>query len=290
MTETTRHILLATDLSARCDRALDRAVRLARDWNARLTVLHVLEPARDMAEAPRWQRPGDPQTLAAQALEADLPPDAGPVTIIVDRGDAAEITAGIAREQGCDLIITGLARNEALGRFRLGGTVERLARLSPAPVLVVRCRPRHDYDHVLVATDLGEGSAQVLRTSAALFPQADLTLFHAYRTPFAGLVANEPRLRADYAQGMATDLDKFLRDTLPPEQQARVRPLLVDGEPAQSLRDYALAEGVDLSVIGAPRHGPVLSFLLGSTAGSILEAAPCDMLLTGATPVTTDGA
>lgn len=285
MTETaTRRILLATDLSARCDRALDRAVQLARDWDAALTVLHVLESKGETSE-PRWRRPGDPQTLAAQALEADLPPDAGPVTIIVDQGDAAEIAAGIVREQHCGLIVTGLARNEALGRFHLGGTVERLARLSPAPVLVVRRRPRHDYSHVLVATDLGEGSRHALRTAVALFPNAELTLFHAYRTPFAGLVADEPRLRADYARAMATDLDQFMRATLSPEQQARVRPLLVDGEPAQSLRDYALAEGVDVAVIGAPRHGPLMTLLLGSTAGSILEAAPCDVLLTAA-PVT----
>src|SRR6218665_3256022 len=42
-----RNILLATDLSQRCDRAHDRAIELARRWGARLTVVHVLEPARD---------------------------------------------------------------------------------------------------------------------------------------------------------------------------------------------------------------------------------------------------
>ena len=37
-------ILLATDLSSRCDRALDRAADLAKRWRARLVVLTVLEP------------------------------------------------------------------------------------------------------------------------------------------------------------------------------------------------------------------------------------------------------
>ncbi|WP_074065469.1 universal stress protein [Rhizobium etli] len=36
------HIILATDFSARCDRAQDRAVQLAIEWNATLTAVHAL--------------------------------------------------------------------------------------------------------------------------------------------------------------------------------------------------------------------------------------------------------
>lgn len=35
-------LLLATDLSARCDRALDRAAQLAGEWHAELVALNVL--------------------------------------------------------------------------------------------------------------------------------------------------------------------------------------------------------------------------------------------------------
>jgi len=38
-----KKILLATDLSSRCDRALDRAAALAARWQSALVVLHVLE-------------------------------------------------------------------------------------------------------------------------------------------------------------------------------------------------------------------------------------------------------
>ena len=49
-------ILLATDLGARSDRALDRAVRLATREGAKLIVLHVLEPSAGNPFYPR-QRP-----------------------------------------------------------------------------------------------------------------------------------------------------------------------------------------------------------------------------------------
>src|SRR5699024_10309123 len=39
-----RRILLATDLASQTDRALDRAVRLARQWQAQLHVVHALPP------------------------------------------------------------------------------------------------------------------------------------------------------------------------------------------------------------------------------------------------------
>ena len=40
---TLRRLLLATDLSARCDRALDRAIAIAAETQAHLTVLHAFE-------------------------------------------------------------------------------------------------------------------------------------------------------------------------------------------------------------------------------------------------------
>jgi len=38
-----QNIMLATDLTPASDRAFDRAVQLTAEWDARLTVCHVLE-------------------------------------------------------------------------------------------------------------------------------------------------------------------------------------------------------------------------------------------------------
>ncbi|MFN7236816.1 MAG: universal stress protein, partial [Brevundimonas sp.] len=47
---TPRTLLLATDLSSRCDRALDRAASLAARWDARLIVVNVIEASRRDAD------------------------------------------------------------------------------------------------------------------------------------------------------------------------------------------------------------------------------------------------
>ena len=86
----------------------------------------------------------------------------------------------------CSLIVTGIARDETLGRLLLGTTVEKLARQARQPVLVVKTRPRKPYHDVLVATDFSPGSRQALRAALQLVPDANLTLFHAYDVPFQG--------------------------------------------------------------------------------------------------------
>src|SRR5690606_5948022 len=70
-------ILLATDLSARCDRALDRAAMLASQWHAELVVLHAIEDPsalqqRNQTRTSSWRGSFDPITIAQCQLTQDL--------------------------------------------------------------------------------------------------------------------------------------------------------------------------------------------------------------------------
>src|SRR3546814_19299167 len=79
MTEGTfpRRMALATDLSHRCDRALDRALLVARAWQAELTVIHALAPPETMTlfgslrDLPSWRRPPDPVRKARDRNSRD---------------------------------------------------------------------------------------------------------------------------------------------------------------------------------------------------------------------------
>ena len=66
-------ILLATDLSARSDRAMDRAMMLAKREGAELVVLHVLEPVPGNRYHPRTQ----PLPHLAEIAHAQLLHDLG---------------------------------------------------------------------------------------------------------------------------------------------------------------------------------------------------------------------
>ena len=87
-----RHLLLATDLSARCDRALDRAAQLAREWYADLLAVNVLNPAASPDQALAWLGGASEEQLlqvARQQLAHDLATANVPVTLRLVRGTDA---------------------------------------------------------------------------------------------------------------------------------------------------------------------------------------------------------
>ncbi len=78
------------------------------------------------------------------------------------------------------LVVAAVSRNETLGRLLLGSTIEQVARALTVPLLVVRRRVRGSYRRVLVATDFSASSRLAWQAAVRLFPQADLTIYHAH--------------------------------------------------------------------------------------------------------------
>lgn len=278
-----KKILLGTDLAARSDRALDRAVLQAAAWKAELFVLHVLEEEKtftgDNGPIPSWRRPPDPQSLAERRLRADLRGLDAHATIVVEQGEPGEVMLRVAEERGCDLIVTGLARDELLGRFSLGATVDRLLRQSEIPLLIVKDRARSPYVEVVVAADFSDSSRLALQTALNFFPDRQLTIFHAYDTPMAGLAVDPETYRRDSGSGAEREYKEFLRTVHIPEGREAPRSLIEWGDPARLLRELADYRPVDLVVLGTHGRGALLEAIIGGAAKQILAQIPCDALV-----------
>lgn len=280
-------IALATDLSHRCDRALDRAVMLAKAWKAELLVIHALEEPADSyffgnrQDLPSWRRPPDPARAARERLYQDLAEeDPGiEVALHVEVGAPAPTVLDAAAKSGAGLLVTGVARDETLGRMLLGDTVDRLIRKSPLPVLIVRDRAAAPYQHLVVATDFSDSSRIALQTAVRFFPKADLTLFHGYDVPFAGYLGRA-EIEKQF-EGYGTDAtDKFLQEAgLAPDAMGNVVRLVEHGVPEVLLADFARRTRRHLTVVGTHGGGLIYEALIGSTARKIIDAVPGDVLL-----------
>ncbi len=141
-----RNILVATDFGAPSIVALAYGRDLARSYQARLHVLHVVEDlvmrySPELSYAmPQMQR--DLDAAARKDLEAVITDDDRNTLEIVPVLDTATNMADAivryAKSQAIDLIITGTHGRGAVRRLLLGSVAERVVRTAPCPVLTVR--------------------------------------------------------------------------------------------------------------------------------------------------------
>ena len=282
-----RTLLLATDLSARCDRALDRAIQLARQWQARLVALTVVEPGTlslqrvRASPRPSWSTASDdPVQRTLDLLRRDAGADDVDIVPRVEEGRINDVLLRVALEEGAELIITGIARSESFGRTVLGSSVDWLARHATVPVLVVRDRVHGPYRNIVVASDFSPSSRLALEAAATRLPDARMTLFHAYDTPFTG---NESALQQAVNDGRAKALAEaqhVLADAaLTPEQRAAVEVVAEHGEPVRLTYEYVRDQHADLIALGTHGRSALFDILIGSIAKRILETAATDVLL-----------
>ena len=282
---TPTRLVLATDMSARCDRALARAWQLARAWNAELDVVHAVSAARVahrdhlVGSVPSWRRSESWTSTLDRHLRADLAAEGISVSSAVIVGAPGEAVMEASVRVGASLIVLGIAKDARMDRIQLGSTVDSVVRNARVPVLNVRSRARSPYRHVVVATDFSDPAGQALALAARWFESATLTLFHAYLPPGSSMTtgtgANDS-WRAAVTQLCDAHVASLglPASALPPERR-----LLERGHAGALLSDYVAQAEVDLVVLGSQGRSGVARFLLGSTAEQLLHALDCDTLV-----------
>lgn len=143
---TPRHILVPLDFSRQSEQALDYAITLAHLFQTRLTLLHVVYAAMFGARHPTHASAmvahvARVKTDAQQALAsiAERVQDMGIACDmeIVD-GTPFQTICNRAQERRIDLIVMGSHGQSGLPPALLGSVAERVVRLAPCPVLVVK--------------------------------------------------------------------------------------------------------------------------------------------------------
>lgn len=265
-------LLLATDLSARCDRPLERAKQLADELSVPLVTLTVHEAPQAPGEVLQWMD-DDAARGREQGARAELAREFGASGLAVSHrfgsGATAAAIVDTAASMPGALVITGPSRHDTLGDLLLGSTVEKLARALAQPLLVVRQRVRGPYRTIMVAIDFTPASKLALETAARLFPQARITAFHAHD---ADLLAPDAPPRAAFVRfldGCALDGDAL----------ARVSMAIGEGDPASQLARHVVDNSIDLAVFGLHEESALMRLLTGSRSEHLLQEVVCDTLL-----------
>lgn len=277
-----KKILLATDLTPACDRAFERAVQLAEQWDAELTVFHVVESSslRPWGIADR--------TKLAESEIANLVRDGRPhlkhdIKSLVVVGDPSERVVAMARRDACDLLITGPAHDGTFGQKLFGSTAARILRHTDRPVLAVRKRHHGPYAKISVAVDFSPPSRGAFDFALALFPKAAFTLVHAYEVSLDWGGRNADRamdeVEADEKQRVLRTLEQDMQSFLRANDPAgSIHTILEQGPPTRVMAEHVDKHWPDLIVTGTYGRSGIEQALIGSVAEGLLRSLMCDVL------------
>lgn len=284
-----QRLLLATDLCLRCDRPLERAKQLARDWQASLTILMVRDGPGTPEEVASWLDGSNTVhafELAARAEVAEEFAGTGvAASLRVVRGDVSDGILDAATALKAAVVIIGAARVESFQQLILGSTAARLAQELAQPLLVVRQRTRGTYVRILVANDFSNAARRALAAAAGLFPAHRITLMHVLEDSAPGRAeASAGAVRAAFENS-----ERFLDQcVLPAGARARIDIVIGHGTVADTMTRHVHAAATQLVVLGVRPRSTLARVFVGSTSDELLRRLPCDTLLVRATEGSAD--
>ncbi|MCG3190520.1 MAG: hypothetical protein LKCHEGNO_03264 [Burkholderiaceae bacterium] len=281
-------ILVATDFSASGNNAVGRAALLARQLGARLTLLHVVNPAGPRRR--RWfSRPIAVALEAARAqavltrLRIDI---AGPLgvaaSVDVRVGDARDELLAAARH--ADLLVVGQRRTHRLLALATAGTAARAMQAGRTPVLVVKRKVEGPYRQALVPVNFSAHAEAAVQTAASLAPEWGVQVFHAIDTLHETVLresdATQAILRNARARQEAHVHARMRRSVARLGLEARRMSFaLAHGAPVRSTLWQLRASAADLVVAGKQSRWAIGGLALGSVSRRLLARADCDIVI-----------
>ena len=285
-------ILVAVSFSERSIDAVRKAARLAADRHSNITLLHVVEPVkrRSVRHLPEQQT-----LLRARVTHArkELARYAGEIAakdrLPVDfRIEIGEKVSSITRAcKNADVLFIGGTNMSGLAAALHMSTAERLIGKCAIPILVVNGPNEGRYARALVPVDGTFRSVDALSAAARLWPDAELTLFHALATRQehsmriheVPLSAARERRSRRIARGLSY-LKALAADAQVSTKNVVLRLAYGDAWRAVlSIQDEVDAQVV---VMMKRRATSLADFIPGSTLRRLLSRLRCDVLLTPA--------
>jgi nucleotide-binding universal stress UspA family protein len=295
-------LLVPIDFSAASMQMLDYAAALARRFHAKVHLVHVYPPD----EAALVPGAGNLMRQTAEELFSDrlLPAHRkqvrsfSPQNCHVRSGIAYQEICELAREIQADLIVLATRGHTGLKRVLLGSTAERVVRMAPCPVLVIRqkkqksravSRPakgkpvEFDIRKILVLVDFSQCSLAGAMHAALFAKTLDATVcfIHVIYPPgpmlvdrAIGEISRKNELeRADARLNMEAFMKlDFLRGI---ECESEIR----SGYPIDEICSESSRPDIDL-VIGSTHGRTGLDhMLLGSVAEHVVRYAECPVMI-----------
>lgn len=276
-----KKLLMATDLSARSDRALERAVALVRAHDTKLTIVHVVDEGLPASLADGQQRAAE-ETIR-EHIDTLTAGNGLNISIEVIFGRAYADILGMAEKTEAEIIVLGVHREDAFKDMFRGTAAERVIRAGNVPVLLVKDRVSGPYRRIMVGVDFSVYSRRAVEFAVRFVPDADFHLVHAYDVPFKGFLFDRDmrgevskQHQVQFQQMIDEEMATFLAgvEANPPKLER----VMQEGMVREVIHRQMSRLKPDLLVIGTHGRTGVAHAFLGSVAEDLLRDPPCDVL------------
>jgi nucleotide-binding universal stress UspA family protein len=279
-----RNVLVPMDFSQPSLLALNHGIAFARQYQARLSLLHVVESSSVLniafpAETARIEIEHSAHAQRMLNALADAESDTGlDIQTLVQTGDVEDQILATIREEDIDFVVIGTHSRSLVGRSLIGSVAENVLRKVEIPVMTVcRASPVPAFDRMMLATDLSESSQEGSDIALELAREtgSNLVVFHAVEVGIEGgaeaaVYLGKPRL--EEAREKLQDLKAAA-----PQQDVQVQAVLAETTVAHTILRAAAKNFADLIVILFQKNGMVET-KLGTTAERVIRDAHVPVL------------
>ncbi len=274
------HILCPIDFSDCSEYALKYSITLAKDFDAKITLVSVSEHVPDYLTFQLESDVGLINQLEKLVDSIDWCGIAVPKVLVRDGTPFVEIIK-CAREIEADLIVVGAhGRSAKLKDVLIGSNTERVVRKAHCPVLTVH-RPEYipkdiePLQKILFPADFSKSSKSAAKYCAffAKKYQSKVHMLHALHDPAVVLAG---RLKHAVRHEAEREMELYLTNPIWGEIPIDVE--FKEGPPHAEIIEAAKKQRANLIVMSTHGHGPIQHLLIGAVTERVVRLAPCSVL------------
>lgn len=263
-------ILVATDRSPYCDKAIQEAITLAKGCSSMLYVLSTLEmnPAQHATTGLGSFLKEETEVLQYLNSIKERAVGEGVTceTIFQSGIEPSQAIMDEAIKRDIDMIVIGRRGRKGLLNTLMGEVATKIVAHAPCKVLVVPKEAKIEYRNILVATD-GSGHSLVAVQEAVSIAKE----FGSNLIALSSIRADDEREKAQTNISKVIDMAK--------SEGIQAEGLIPTGRSFNLIAETAIEKGVNLIVMGMPVKSALGKIFTGSATEKVIGKAECAVLI-----------
>ena len=291
-----KRVLCATDFSDQSNQTISFGIALAKAFDARLFVCHIIDLPFAAMNGEVQLDPIEQQDrmmdFAQEQLAQLFEKESIDWEPLVSIGHTADEISRIVDKKRIDIAVSATHGRSGIKRLLLGSVTERLMRTLACPLLIIKeqgaevpgmKRTVFPPRRILVGCDFSTDSELAFQYGLAMAQEfeAELHLVHVVEPPvYQNVLFSDVSSGLYDRETMIEELSEKLDRRVPDEARnwCDLKTVLREGKPDEELTRYADVNDMDLMVVGVRGHGLVETLFVGSTTDRVARRSPCPVL------------